>query len=264
MGFLSRLVEDLRRDLLERPLNEGSLRARVHTAPEARPLDAALRGEGLAVIAEVKRSSPSAGHIAEVDAGEQVSAYQSAGASAISVLTEPRHFGGSMADLRLARRVASVPLLRKDFVVHPAQVVESRVEGADAVLLIAAVLDDLELRDLLETAEDVGLQALVEAHSEPDVDRAVAAGAAMVGVNARDLETLEVDFERALGLLERVPADRVRVMESGISSPEQARRAAERGADAILVGEALMRAEDPARLLAGLLGRDQGLAEAAP
>ena len=264
MGFLSRLVDDLRRDLIERPLPEGSLRARVRTAPEARALDAALRGEGLQVVAEVKRSSPSAGAIADVDAGRQAEAYERAGAAAISVLTEPRHFGGSLADLRLARRASSIPLLRKDFVVHPAQVVESRVEGADAVLLIAAVLDDLELRDLLETAEDVGLQALVEAHSEAEIERAVGAGAAIVGVNARDLETLAVDFERALELVGRVPEGRVRVMESGISTGEHARRARDAGADAILVGEALMRAPDLGSLMAELLGRGEGVARAAP
>ncbi|MEX2459419.1 MAG: indole-3-glycerol phosphate synthase TrpC [Actinomycetota bacterium] len=253
MGFLSRLVEDLRRDLVERPLPEGTLRSRLATAPKPRPFAAALRGEGLSLIAEVKRSSPSAGAIAEVDAGDQAARYARAGASAISVLTEPRHFNGSLADLRLVRRSVQVPVLRKDFLVHPAQVVEARVEGADAVLLITAALSDLELRDLLEVAEDVGLEAMVEAHSEADLERALEAGAQVVGVNARDLETLEVDVERALALLGRVPADRVRVMESGIATGEQARRAAGAGADAILVGEALMRAEDPGALVAELL-----------
>ena len=254
MGFLSRLVEDLRRDLVERPLAEGTLRSRLATAPEPRPFAAALRGDGLSLIAEVKRSSPSAGAIAEVDAGDQAARYARAGAAAISVLTEPRHFNGSLADLRLVRRSVQVPVLRKDFLVHPAQIVEARVEGADAVLLITAALSDLELRDLLEVAEDVGVEALVEAHSEADLDRALEAGAQVVGVNARDLETLEVDVERALGLLDRVPAGRVRVMESGIATGEQARRAADAGADAILVGEALMRADDPGALVAELLG----------
>jgi indole-3-glycerol phosphate synthase len=254
LGFLSRLVEDLRRDLLERPLPEGSLRARLVTAPQPRDFAGALGRDRLGVIAEVKRSSPSAGHIAEVDAGEQAARYAAAGASAISVLTEPRHFNGSLADLRLVRRVTDVPVLRKDFVIHPAQVVESRVEGADAVLLITSAVSDLELRDLLEVAEDVGLGALVEVHTEDDLQRAVEAGARMIGINARDLETLEVNLERALRLLARVPADRVRVLESGISTPEHARAAAAAGADAILVGEALMRAEDPASLLTELAG----------
>ncbi len=239
---------------MERPLPEGSLRARLVTAPEPRGFAAALRRDRLAVIAEVKRSSPSAGHIAEVDAGVQAAGYARAGASAISVLTEPRHFNGSLADLRLARRSADVPLLRKDFVVHPAQVVESRVEGADAVLLITSAVSDLELRDLLETAEDARLDALVEVHTEEDLQRAVEAGAQLIGVNARDLETLEVNFERALGLLARAPADRLRVLESGISTAEHARAAEAAGADAILVGEALMRADDPAILLGQLTG----------
>ena len=255
MGFLSSIVEDLRASLAERPLQEGQLRARGKAMPPARPFGQAIAGPDLSVIAEVKRSSPSAGSIADVNAGEQAARYERAGAAAISVLTEPRHFDGSVADLRLARRRIETPLLRKDFLVHPAQVAESRVEGADAVLLIVAALPGPELSDMLETAADVGLEALVEVHDHEELERAVEAGARIVGVNARDLETLAVDEERALEVAASVPEGQVVVVESGIASREQAARAADAGADAILVGEALMRARDPAPVIAELLGR---------
>ncbi|HYU56619.1 MAG TPA: indole-3-glycerol phosphate synthase TrpC [Actinomycetota bacterium] len=255
MGFLTRLVDDLRHSLAERPMPEGLLMARARAMPPPRPFAAALSTPGLAVIAEVKRASPSAGAIAEVDAGAQAERYGRAGAAAVSVLTEPRHFDGSLADLRLARRRTSLPLLRKDFLVHPAQVAESRVEGADAILLIAAALPGSELADMLEAAEDTEVEALVEVHDEDEVARAIEAGARVIGVNARDLETLRVDAERALDVARAVPPDRTVVLESAIATGEQARRAEEAGADAILVGEALMRAADPAALLAELVGR---------
>jgi indole-3-glycerol phosphate synthase len=255
VGFLSSLVDDLRASLLERPLPEGQLRARARAMPPARPFARAIAGPDLSVIAEVKRSSPSAGPIADVHAGEQAARYERAGAAAISVLTEARHFDGSLADLRLSRTRAEVPLLRKDFLVHPAQVVESRVEGADAVLLIVAALPGPELADMLETASDVGVEALVEVHDREELERALDGGARLVGVNARDLETLEVDEEGALEVAAAVPDDRLVVVESGIASREQAARAADAGADAILVGEALMRARDPAPVIAALLGR---------
>jgi indole-3-glycerol phosphate synthase len=255
MGFLSEVVEDVRRELERRPLDDGSLLARARSSPPPRDFVGALRRAPLpAVIAEVKRASPSAGPIAERDPAERARAYEAGGAAAISVLTEPRHFGGSLADLRAARWAASLPVLRKDFLVHPSQLIESRAAGADAVLLIAAALADDELSALLALARDLGLGVLLEAHAEDDLERALAADAEVVGVNARDLETLEVDGERAMRLLARVPGDRIAVLESGISRPEQAARAAAAGARALLVGEALMRAEDPAALIRALRG----------
>jgi indole-3-glycerol phosphate synthase len=255
MGFLTDLVGRVRSDLDRAPLDDASLMARAMASPPARDLAAAVRWAGPgAVIAEVKRSSPSVGAIADVDAGEQARRYASAGAAAISVLTERRHFDGSLADLRAARAATTVPVLRKDFIVHPSQVIEARAAGADAVLLIAAAVTDAELKALVTTAFDLGVAPLVETHSEADLDRALATEAELVGVNARDLETLEVDVRRALGLLERVPDDRLAVMESGIATRSDVERAVAAGAAAVLVGEALMRADDAAAKLCELRG----------
>jgi indole-3-glycerol phosphate synthase len=255
MGFLSDLVSELRRELDARPLDEAGLHDRARAMPPTRDLEAALRGPGTALIAEIKRSSPSAGHIAEAEPGERASTYERAGASAISVLTEPRHFGGSLDDLRAARASTSLPLLRKDFLVHPAQVAEARIAGADAVLLITAALSDDELTTMLQSAKELDLSALVEAHTASDLERALAAGAQIVGVNARDLETLDVDEDRALELLTHVPGDRTAVFESGISTRKQVQRAEAAGAAAVLVGEALMRAVSPSDAISELLGR---------
>jgi indole-3-glycerol phosphate synthase len=253
MGFLTDIVGRVRRDLDEHPLPEGTLLLRTQAAPPAVDMEEALRRPGMGLIAEVKRASPSAGEIAEADPGRQAARYQEGGARAISVLTEARHFGGSLADLRLVRAHSALPVLRKDFIVHPAQVLEARANGADAVLLIVAALTDTELAGLLATAADLGMGALVESHTEYEVDRAVASGAPVIGVNSRDLETLDLDAERGLGLLGRVPADRVKVFESGVTSRDDVARAEDAGANAVLVGEALMRAPEPAARIRELL-----------
>jgi indole-3-glycerol phosphate synthase len=253
MGFLTDIVGRVRRDLDEHPLPEGTLLLRTQAAPPAVGLEEALRRPGMGLIAEVKRASPSAGEIAEADPGRQAARYQEGGARAISVLTEARHFGGSLADLRLVRAHSALPVLRKDFIVHPAQVLEARANGADAVLLIVAALTDTELAGLLATAADLGMGALVESHTEHEVDRAVATGAPVIGVNSRDMETLDVDAERGLGLLGRVPEDRVKVFESGVTSRDDVARAEDAGANAVLVGEALMRAPEPAARIRDLL-----------
>jgi indole-3-glycerol phosphate synthase len=209
------------------------------------------------LIAEVKRASPSAGVIMEdVNPSVLARGYQAGGAAAISVLTEARHFQGSLADLQAERSSVSIPVLRKDFLIHPSQVIEARASGADAVLLIAAALTDPQLRALLEAARDVGLATLVETHSDEDLRRAVESGAAIIGVNARDLETLDVDVAGALARVGRVPDDRISVLESGISTRANVDAALEAGASAILVGEALMRADDPARAVRKLLWRE--------
>jgi len=255
VGFLSELVARVRRELELHPLDEGALYARCMSLPPARDLERALRDEpGTAVIAEVKRSSPSAGAIAEVDPRAQAAAYERAGASAISVLTEPHHFGGSMSDLRSVHLVTRLPVLRKDFLVHPAQLMEARAGGADAVLLIADAVTPAELRALVATADDLGLATLVEAHGPEHLAAAVDTGAPVIGVNARDLETLEMDPVGAMQLLATVPPDRVRVFESGIRTRGDVERAEAAGADAVLVGESLMRAGDPAAALRDLLG----------
>jgi indole-3-glycerol phosphate synthase len=254
VAFLTDVVDGVRRRLAADPPDEAALRARVAAMPPPRDLEAALRAPGVGVIAEIKRTSPSAGRIAQADAGWRAATYQAAGAAAVSVLTEAAHFGGSLEDLRAARACTSLPVLRKDFLVHPAQVLEARAAGADAVLLIPAAVSDRELGALLAAARALGMSAVVEGHSAGDVDRALAAGARIVGVNARDLETLDVDPGRARGLLAAVPPDRVRVLESGIATWEDVRLARRAGADAVLVGEALMRAPDPAAKLRELLG----------
>ena len=255
MGFLTEVTDEVRRRLERSPLDESALVALALGLPPARPFERSLLAAGApAVIAEIKRSSPSAGKIAEADPAARARAYEAAGAAAVSVLTEPLHFDGSLADLRAVHLAVGVPVLRKDFLVHPSQVIESRVEGADAVLLIAAALSGSELKALIAAAADLGLGALVETHSEADLEKALATDAPVIGVNARDLETLEVDAARALALLGRVPEDRIAVLESGIASRADVERAGAAGASAVLVGEALMRAEDPAATLRELRG----------
>ena len=255
MGFLTEVTDEVRRRLERSPLDESALMALALGLPPARPFERSLLAAGApAVIAEIKRSSPSAGKIAEADPAARARAYEAAGAAAVSVLTEPLHFDGSLADLRAVHLAVGVPVLRKDFLVHPSQVIESRVEGADAVLLIAAALSGSELKALIAAAADLGLGALVETHSEADLEKALATDAPVIGVNARDLETLEVDAARALALLGRVPEDRIAVLESGIASRADVERAGAAGASAVLVGETLMRAEDPAATLRELRG----------
>jgi indole-3-glycerol phosphate synthase len=255
VGFLTDVVERLRADLERHALDDAALLARANAMPPARDFVAALRdADEPAVIAEVKRASPSAGDIRDADPAAQARAYASGGAAAISVLTEPHHFGGSLLDLQAARRAVDLPVLRKDFLVHPSQVIESRAAGADAVLLIAAAVSEPELKALLAAASDLGLGALVEAHTDDDLDAALATDAETIGVNARDLETLEVDTERGLWLLGRVPTDRIAVFESGISTRTQVERAVGAGARGVLIGEALMRAGDPAAKLRELRG----------
>ena len=258
MGFLTDVVERLQRDLDEHPLDDVALMARVSAMPPAKDLEAALTvGEPPALIAEVKRASPSAGMIAEdVNPSVLARGYQAGGAAAVSVLTEPRHFQGSLADLQAVRSSVSIPVLRKDFLIHPSQVIEARASGADAVLLIVAALTDAQLRALLEAAGDVGLATLVETHSDEDLRRALDSDAKLIGVNARDLETLEIDVAGALARVGRVPDDRISVLESGISTRANVDAALEAGASAILVGEALMRADDPARAVRKLLWRE--------
>jgi indole-3-glycerol phosphate synthase len=254
MGFLTDLLGDLRRRLERDPLDESGLLAVAMHLPPPRPFEHALREAPPALIAEYKRSSPSAGAIAEPEIASQARAYEEGGAAAISVLTEPTRFGGALADLRAVRLVVDLPVLRKDFLVHPTQVIESRAAGSDAVLLIAAALSELELKGMLAVAADLGLGALVETHSEEDLAKALATDAPVIGVNARDLETLDVDLERALAMLPGVPSDRVAVLESGVSTREDVERAIDAGARGVLVGETLMRSPDPEAAIRSMRG----------
>jgi indole-3-glycerol phosphate synthase len=253
---LAPIVAAKRREAERLRAVESGLRARSADLPPARGFAGALRRSGeVAVIAELKRRSPSAGWIREgADAGEIAAGYESAGAAALSVLTDHAHFGGSLDDLAVARGAVRIPVLRKDFVVAPAQVYEARVAGADAVLLIARILEGGQLGDLLGLAGEVGLDVLVETHDESELETALAVGARVIGINNRDLDTLQVDRSLALRLAPRVPADRVVVAESGIAGAEHVGEAGARGIDAVLVGETLMRAPDPAAALAELVG----------
>ncbi len=214
----------------------------------------ALDAQGIGVIAEFKRRSPSAGRLRDTpDLAEMVSAYERGGAIAVSILTEGPNFDGALEDLKSARAACDLPLLRKDFVVDPYQLYEAVLAGADAVLLIVAALAQAELASLHEAARAVGLDALVEVHDQEELNRALAVGAEIVGVNNRDLRDFSVEIERTEALMDEVPDGVTVVSESGIARAEQVRRLRERGVQAVLVGESLMRSPDPAAALRELL-----------
>lgn len=222
-------------------------------APVARSLAGALRSPGLSVIAEIKRRSPSAGPIdAGLDPVSLAREYEQGGAAAISVLTEPDFFGGSLEDLEAVRAAVDVPVLRKDFTRNGAQLWQARAAGADAVLLIVATLDDATLAALIAEARAVGVDAIVEAHTTAEVLRAVGAGASIVGVNNRDLTTFTTDLAVAEAAAPMLPSDVLRIAESGVSSVSGAERMLAAGFDAILVGEALVRHADPRSFVAEL------------
>jgi indole-3-glycerol phosphate synthase len=251
--ILERKVQEVR--TLRRERGEAELLRAAASAPAPRDFAAALRsGAAPRVIAEFKRASPSAGPIREgAEPAAIARAYESAGAAALSVLTDAEFFRGSLEDLRAARAAVSLPVLRKDFTLDPLQVLEGRAAGADAVLLIVAALDDATLRALLAVAADQSLAALVEVHTREELERALEAGAALVGVNNRDLRTFKTDVEVTRSLLPHADG-RTLVSESGLSDAETVGRLAAEGVDAFLVGEALMRAPDPAEALRRLRG----------
>jgi indole-3-glycerol phosphate synthase len=219
--------------------------------PAARDAVATLApADRVKIIAEVKRASPSRGQLAAItDPAALAVSYQTGGASAISVLTEGRRFGGSLNDLEQVRAAVDVPVLRKDFIVEPYQVFEARAAGADLVLLIVAALDDPMLRELHGLIRQLGMTALVEAHSAAEVDRALDLGAAVVGVNARNLSTFELDRDLFGTLADRIPSGVIRIAESAVLEPADVAHYREAGADVVLVGEALVRGEDPVATL---------------
>lgn len=243
-GVLGEIVARKRADVAARLGGAGIEGLRGQAVATTRSLRAALAGPGARFIMEVKMASPSAGMLASVDPARQALAYAGV-ADAISVLTDGPYFGGSLADLAAVRRVSDGPLLAKDFVIDPRQVVEARLHGADAVLVMLSVLDDRAAREMIAEATLLGMDVLVEAHDAAEVHRAVALGAPIIGINNRDLRTLKVDLAVTERLAQLVPADRLVVAESGISSRADVERLAGY-ADAFLVGSALMRAEDPA------------------
>ena len=216
------------------------------------------------MIAEIKRRSPGAGLIRpDLDPLQLAPIYQAGGAAALSVLTDRDYFGGSLEDLTGARALVGLPVLRKDFMIHESQIYEARAAGADAILLIARILDDTLLRSLRVLAEELGMTALVEAHDGEEVDRGVASGATLLGVNNRNLQTFETRLEVTLGLLDRIPPEVVLVSESGVRTRDDVRMLGDKGVDAVLVGESLLRQDDPGEGVAALAGatrraRDHG------
>ena len=250
--------DELERRNREVPLAQLQSQARAArggSAERERRFRDALSGPGIAVIAEFKRRSPSAGPLRESpDLGELVGAYERGGAGAISVLTEGPHFEGALEDLRAARAACDLPLLRKDFIVDSYQLYEALAAGADAVLLIVAALEQPVLAALQGEARELGLDVLVEVHDRAELQRALELGADPVGINNRDLRDFSVDVHRTLDLLDDIPAGVAVVSESGIAGVEQLIELERRGVRAVLVGETLMRAEDPEQALRTLRG----------
>ena len=256
MSVLDEIIDGVRADLAERQarVTLDELKERAAKAPAAKDGVAALRGDGVKVICEVKRSSPSKGALAAIaDPAALAADYEAGGAAVISVLTEQRRFGGSLADLEAVRAAVDIPVLRKDFIVTAYQLWEARAYGADLALLIVAALDQSALVSLIERAESIGLTPLVEVHDEDEIERAVDAGAKIIGVNARNLKTLEVDrgtFER---VAPEIPAHIVKIAESGVRGPHDLIAYADAGADAVLVGESLVTGRDPKTAVADLV-----------
>ena len=256
MSVLEEIVAGVRADLAERQehVSIDDLKAKVATMPNARDAAAALRIEGVAVIAEVKRSSPSRGELADIsDPAALARDYEAGGAHCISVLTEQRRFAGSLGDLKSVRAAVDVPVLRKDFIVTSYQLWEARAYGADLALLIVAALEQTALESLIERARSVGLTPLVEVHDEDEVRRALDAGAQVIGVNARNLRTLQVDRATFGRLAPMIPDSCIRIAESGVRDAHDLINYASAGADAVLVGESLVTGKDPRQLVHDLV-----------
>ena len=258
-GTLGQIVSETRRRVDELKRRRRELEALAAAQPPAPPFAAALRRSDVAVVAEVKRRSPSRGDInVQLSPGLQAAAYYSGGAAAVSVLTEPRHFGGSGEDLVAVRSAAQLPVLKKDFHVDAIQLVEARALGASAVLLIARALDLKALRHLATEAAALGLEVVIEVRTEAELEGALSTDAPVIGVNSRDLETLAMDFGVTERVLPAIPARRVAIAESGVTSRADVERAAGYGADAVLVGSAVSVASDPAGAVRALTGVVRG------
>jgi len=256
VSVLDEILDGVRADLAERQRRVPLEQLKDMARRAASPLDAlaALKADGVSVIAEVKRASPSRGAMATIDDPAALAGdYEAGGARVISVLTEQRRFGGSLDDLAAVRRAVQIPLLRKDFVVSSYQLWETRAYGADMVLLIVAALEQSALVSLVERALSIGLLPLVEVHADEELDRAVDAGATVIGVNARNLATLEVDRSIFARLAGRIPEGVVKIAESGVRGPHDLLAYAAAGADAVLVGESLVTEKDPRAAVADLV-----------
>ena len=256
MSVLDSIIEGVREDLAARRLPVSQLLEALEVAPPVRDCLATLMTEDISVIAEVKRSSPSKGALAPiVDPAGLAASYAEAGAAVISVLTEQRRFGGTLADLDLVRSSVELPILRKDFMIDEYQFYEARAHGADVILLIVAALSKNQLDDYFHLSKELGMRALIEVHTPGELESALSISPEIVGVNSRNLKTLEVDTQAFAQLIPQIPSSIARVAESGISSRADVEFAHEHGATAILVGEALVRSGNPNVAMGQLLGR---------
>ena len=256
MSVLDSIIEGVREDLARRRKPLSQIHEQMSQAPIALDAYGALLGEQMKVIAEVKRSSPSKGELSTItDPASLAEQYQEAGASVISVLTEERRFKGSLADLAAVRARVTIPILRKDFMVDEYQFFEARAYGADVVLLIVAALSKSQLRDFYDVATELGMASLIEVHTADELERALEISPQIVGVNSRNLKTLEVSQEAFADLIPRIPPALIRVAESGIASRADVEFAQNAGANAILVGEALVTSGDPKLAMRKLLGQ---------
>ena len=256
MSVLASIIEGVREDLAARRLPMGQLQEALETAPAVRDCLPFLISSEMSVIAEVKRSSPSKGALASIgDPAGLAATYEEAGAQVVSVLTEQRRFGGSLADLDAVRKAIDLPILRKDFMVDEYQFYEARAHGADVVLLIVAALSKNQLEDYFHLSTELGMRSLIEVHTNDELERALDISPEIIGVNSRNLKTLEVDSRAFAELIPQIPSSIARVAESGISTREEVVFAQECGATAILVGEALVRSESPSVAINQLLGR---------
>ena len=254
MSVLDSIITGVLEEQSLRQLSSSELAERIAEIDEVRTPLSALRKNFFSIIAEVKRSSPSKGALAEIrDPASLALSYQKGGASVVSVLTENRRFGGSLEDFTEVRKKISIPMLRKDFIVNEYLVRETRAFGADLMLLIVAALEVSALKDLHDLGVELGMQVLVEVHDASELDRALAINPAIIGVNARNLKTLEIDVKNFSSLLPKIPTDIYRIAESGIASVDDVRVARDSGADAILVGETLVKSGNPEKTIAEFL-----------
>ena len=254
MSVLESIIAGVLADQKSRQLSDAELAERIASIGVARDPLQSLTSQDFSVIAEVKRSSPSKGMLADISDPAQLAAlYEDGGASVISVLTEQQRFGGSLQDFVDVRSRVSIPMLRKDFIVNEYLVRESRAFGADLLLLIVAALDDAQLQDFYTLARELGMRVLVEVHDAEELERAMQIGPEIIGVNARNLKTLEIDLSNFRSLLPRIPTEIYRIAESGITTIEDVKLAKESGASAILVGETLVKSGDPASTIAEFL-----------
>jgi indole-3-glycerol phosphate synthase len=256
VSVLDSIIEGVREDLAKRRRSLGELHEQMSQAPAPLDAHAVLKGDQVRVIAEVKRSSPSKGELSAIsDPAALAEQYENAGASVISVLTEERRFKGSLADLTSVRARVAIPILRKDFMVDEYQFFEARAHGADMVLLIVAALAKSQLRDFYDLATEMGMAALIEVHTADELERAMEITPRIIGVNSRNLKTLEVNPAAFSELIPQIPNEVIRVAESGISQRSDVEFAQSHGADAILVGEALVTSADPNVAMRALLGQ---------